>query len=80
VIDERMGVIRLKGEGALEINIGTFRNGRGRATAARDRQAERFKKAMKTHRNAPIRKCCAITQEGRKLRENALGRAFGAST
>jgi magnesium chelatase family protein len=52
---------------------------RGRVIAARDRQAERFKGEKKTYRNAQMaskltRKCCAITQEGEKLLENAVTR------
>ena len=52
---------------------------RGRVIAARDRQAERFKGEKKTYRNAQMaskltRKCCAITQEGEKLLEDAVTR------
>jgi magnesium chelatase family protein len=51
----------------------------GRVTAARSWQAERFKSEKKTHCNAQmasrlIRKCCAISQEGEKLLENAVTR------
>jgi magnesium chelatase family protein len=50
---------------------------RGRVIAAREKQMERFKGEKKTYCNAQrasklIRKCCAISQEGEKLLENAV--------
>ena len=50
---------------------------RARVIAARERQGERFKGEKRTYCNAQmasklIRKCCAISQEGEKLLENAL--------
>jgi len=56
---------------------------RARVIAARQRQAERFKSEKKTYCNAQmasklISKCCAISQEGEKLLENAVTR-FGLS-
>jgi magnesium chelatase family protein len=52
---------------------------RARVIAARQRQAERFKSEKKTYCNAQmasklISKCCAISQEGEKLLENAVTR------
>jgi len=52
---------------------------RGRVIAAQGKQLERFKSEKKTYCNAQmapklIRKCCAITQEGEKLLENAVTR------
>jgi magnesium chelatase family protein len=52
---------------------------RARVIAARERQSERYKGEKKTYCNAQmasklIRKCCAISQEGEKLLENAVTR------
>jgi magnesium chelatase family protein len=52
---------------------------RERVIAARAKQADRFKGEKKTYCNAQmasklIRKCCAISQEGEKLLENAVTR------
>ncbi|HXX15089.1 MAG TPA: ATP-binding protein [Candidatus Eremiobacteraceae bacterium] len=52
---------------------------RRRVIAAREIQAERFKGEKRTYCNAQmasklIRKCCAISQEGEKLLENAVTR------